>query len=73
MNVKQENFKRISDNRTKKIVDLVSKLHNLKNPSFYEYTPEEIRNMFASIQNELDKQKEYFEKSFKKETKKEKL
>ena len=45
MNVKQENFKRISDNR----------------------------NMFASIQNELDKQKEYFEKSFKKETKKEKL
>ena len=73
MNVKQENFKRISDNRTKKIIDLVSKLRNLNNPSFYEYTPEEIRNIFVSIQNELDKQKEYFEKLLKKETKKEKL
>ena len=73
MNVKQENFKRISDNRTKKIIDLVSKLHNLNNPSFYEYTPEEIRNIFESIQNEIDKQKKYLKELFKKEVKKEKL
>lgn len=60
MNTKQENFKRIADNRTSKIVDLISKLHNLKNSSFYEYTDEQIDEMFKAIQKELDKQKNIF-------------
>lgn len=60
MNVKKENFKRISDSRIKKINDLISKLHNLINPSFYEFDDKEIDNMFDSIQNELNKQKEIF-------------
>jgi len=60
MNIKQENFKRISDNRTNKIIDLISKLHNLINPSFYEYTDDEIDNMFNRIQEELDKQRIQF-------------
>ncbi len=58
--VKQQNFKRIAENRTKKIVDLISKLHNLSNSSFYEYTDEQIDKMFDIIQKELDKQKEEF-------------
>lgn len=62
MSVKSDNFKRISDNRIKKINELISKLHNLNNPSFYEYTNEQIDSMFEAIQNELDKQKEIFEK-----------
>lgn len=62
MSVKSDNFKRISENRIKKINDLISKLHNLINPSFYEYTDEQIDSMFKEIQNELDKQKEIFEK-----------
>ena len=56
-NVKQENFKRIADNRVNKIVDLISKLHNLSNTSFYEYTDEQINEMFNLIQNELEQQK----------------
>ena len=60
MKSKQENFKRISENRTNKIVDLISKLHNLSNTSFYEYTDEQIDNMFNVIQKELDKQKNIF-------------
>lgn len=60
--VKQQNFKRISENRTEKIVDLISKLHNLSNSSFYEYTDEQIDKMFDIIQKELDKQKEEFKK-----------
>ena len=60
MNIKQENFKRIADNRTSKIVDLISKLHNLTNSSFYEYTDEQIDDMFRTIQKELDKQKKFF-------------
>jgi len=60
LNTKQENFKRIADNRTHKIVELISKLHNLSNSSFYEYTDEQIDEMFNSIQKELDKQRTIF-------------
>lgn len=59
--VKQDNFKRISDDRVNKIVDLISKLHNLSNTSFYEYSDEQIENIFSLIQSELDKQKELFD------------
>ncbi|MBP3920548.1 MAG: hypothetical protein J6D28_03170 [Bacilli bacterium] len=68
-NVKQENFKRIADNRVNKIVDLISKLHNLSNTSFYEYTDEQIKEMFNLIQNELDKQKQLFDNDKKKDQK----
>lgn len=68
--VKQDNFKRIADNRVNKIVDLISKLHNLSNTSFYEYTDEQINEMFNIIQNELDKQKQLFNNDKKKEQKK---
>ena len=65
-NIKQENFKRIANNRVNKIVDLISKLHNLSNTSFYEYTDAQINEIFNLIQNELDKQKELFDKDKKK-------
>ena len=68
-NVKQENFKRIADNRVNKIVDLISKLHNLSNTSFYEYTDEQINEIFHLIQNELDKQKQLFDNDKKKDQK----
>lgn len=60
--VKQQNFKRIAENRTGKIVNSISKLHNLSNSSFYEYTDEQIDKMFDIIQKELDKQKEEFKR-----------
>ena len=60
MNTKKQNFKRIADNRTSKIVELISKLQNLSNTSFYEYTDEQINEMFLIIQKELDKQKNIF-------------
>ena len=69
-NIKQENFKRIAENRVNKIVDLISKLHNLSNTSFYEYTDEQINEIFNLIQNELDKQKQLFDKDKKKGQKK---
>ena len=68
--IKQDNFKRISDNRVNKIVDLISKLHNLSNTSFYEYSDEQIENIFSLIQSELDKQKELFDYEKKKKKKK---
>lgn len=62
MSVKQDNFKRIAENRVSKIIELISKLHNLSNTSFYEYSDEQIDKMFDSIQKELDRQKEEFKK-----------
>ena len=70
MSVKRDNFKRISENRVKKITELISKLHNLINPSFYEYTDQEIDEIFDLIQSELNKQKEIFMKDRKKGKKK---
>ncbi len=67
MNVKQDNFKRIAENRTNKIIDLISKLSNLRNnTSFYEYTDEQMEAIFDAIQKELDKQKKEFRKDKKK-------
>lgn len=65
MNVKQENFKRIAENRVNKIIDMISKLENLNNASFYEYNEEQITNIFNAIQNELDKQKAKLKKNVK--------
>ena len=65
-NTKQENFKRIATNRVNKIIDLISKLQNLSNSSFYEYTDEQINQIFSAIQAELDKQKKEFQKDTKK-------
>lgn len=63
MNAKQENFKRIAENRVNKIIDMISKLENLNNTSFYEYSDEQMENIFKAIQKEIDKQKELFNKS----------
>ena len=63
MNAKQENFKRIAENRVNKIIDMISKLENLNNTSFYEYSDEQMENIFNAIQKELDKQKELFRKN----------
>ncbi len=64
--VKQDNFKRIADNRLHKIVDLISKLHNLSNTSFYEFTDDQINEIFTIIQDELNKQKQLFDNDKKK-------
>ena len=62
MGIKHDNFVRISETRVSKIVDLISKLNNLNNRSYYDFTPEEANKMFEEIQRELDKQKMEFKK-----------
>ena len=57
---KRDNFKRIAEKRTNRIIEQISKLYNLSNPSFYEYTDLEIKSIFDSIQKELNHQKELF-------------
>lgn len=58
---KKDNFIRIAEARTNKILSSISLLGNLSNKSYYEYTDEQIDNIFKAIQSELIKQKEKFE------------
>lgn len=69
MDNKKDNFKRIAEKRTNKIIESISKLQNLTNTSFYDYTDEQIELIFKAIQKELDNQKKIFESDKKKEKK----
>lgn len=66
MDNKKDNFKRIAEKRTNKIIESISKLQNLTNTYFYEYTDEQIEAIFEAIQEELDNQKKIFEENKKK-------
>lgn len=57
MENKKENFKRISENRVNKILQLLDQLSNLTNTSFYEYTEEDIEKIFSTIEAESNKTK----------------
>lgn len=57
---KKENFIRIAESRTNKIIESIALLGNLSNTSYYEYTPEQIEAIFGAIQEELDNQRKRF-------------
>ena len=70
MDVKKDNFKRISENRVSKILFLLSQLTNLQNSSYYEYTTEDIEKIFSEIEKETKRSKEILIKSVEKKNKK---
>ena len=70
MENKKENFKRIAEKRTNKILEQISKFQNLTNTSFYEYTDDQIESIFDAIQEELDKQRKFFNNTKKRTQKK---
>lgn len=57
---KEENFKRLAENRTNKIIDMLHLLGNLSNTSNYSYTEEEVKSIFSAIEQELEVQKNRF-------------
>lgn len=61
--VKHENFKRIAENRSNKILGYIRSFENFKNTSYYEYTDEEIDLIFDTIQDELNDVKEQLKNS----------
>jgi hypothetical protein len=67
MDSKKENFKRIAESRTNKIISMINLLGNLSNQSYYEYDNSQINRIFDAIQNALDEQKEKFSTLDKKE------
>lgn len=60
MSKRRENFLRIAENRTNKIIEMISLLGNLNNKSYYDYTDYEINKIFDAIQLELEIQRRKF-------------
>ena len=69
MDNKKDNFKRIAEKRTNKIIESISKLHNLTNTSFYEYTDTEIEIMFRDIEQAVQRSKKILLKNNRKNNK----
>lgn len=67
---KTENFKRLAENRTNKIIDMMNLLGNLSNKSNYSYSEEQVNIIFNTLEDELKKQKAKFIKEVKPKKKK---
>ena len=59
-NQKEENFKRLAENRTNKIIDMLRLLGNLSNTSNYSYSEEQVKTIFSAIEQELEIQRNRF-------------
>ncbi len=58
---KEENFIRLAENRTNKILDMIRLLGNLSNTSNYCYTKEQVEKIFNVIETELQNTKRKFD------------
>lgn len=59
---KKERFMRIAENRTNSIINTLRLLGNCSNKNNYEYTEEQVRQIFSAIDSELKATKMKFEK-----------
>lgn len=53
MENKRERFVRIAEARTNKILDMLRLLGNCSNKSNYEYTDEDVKQIFTAIDKEV--------------------
>ena len=60
MESKRERFKRIAENRTNKIINMIDLLGNCSNKNNYEYTDDDIKNIFNAIESSLKMSKMKF-------------
>ncbi len=56
-NKKSDNFIRLAEARTNKIIDMILLLGNLSNKTNYSYTEKQVEAIFDSIQQALDETK----------------
>ena len=67
---KKNNFKRLAESRTNKILDSLVLLGNLSNTSCYDYSMDQIDEIFNVIEEEMKQQKMRFIEKDKKRRKK---
>lgn len=66
MSDRKDNFVRLAEARTNKILKSLELLGNLSNKSYYEYTPAQVEAIFNAISEELENQRARFNKTEKK-------
>ncbi len=59
---KHDKFIRLAEARTNKIIDTLKLLGNCSNTSIYEYTQDEVEEVFKAIEQELHEAKKKFTK-----------
>ena len=59
---KREKFVRLAEARTNKIIDTLQLLANCSNTSAYEYTSEDVQQIFDAIEFEVKEAKKKFNK-----------
>lgn len=59
-NAKTENFIRLAEARTNKIIDMIELLGNLSNKSNYSYSDEQVDIIFSTIEDALRESKKKF-------------
>lgn len=62
---KNEKFIRLAEGRMTKLLSFIRKLDNLSNRNNYEYSDEQVEQMFSAIESELAEVKANFMKSSK--------
>ena len=60
---KRERFVRLAEARTNKIIDMIQLLGNCSNASAYEYTQQDVDQIFSAIEAEVREAKKKFAKS----------
>ena len=58
---KSERFVRVAEARTNKIIDMIQLLGNCSNRNTYEYTKEDVRQIFTAIDAEIKAAKARFD------------
>jgi hypothetical protein len=59
---KREKFVRLAEARTNKIIDTLQLLGNCSNTSAYEYTQQDVDQIFSAIETEVREAKKKFAK-----------
>lgn len=59
---KKERFRRIAEKRTNVIIDTIRLLGNCSNKNNYDYSDEQVKQIFSAIDSELKSAKMKFEK-----------
>ena len=57
---KKDNFIRLAEARTNKIINMIDLLANLSNKSNYSYTQDQVQKIFASIEDSIQEAKSKF-------------
>ena len=59
---KRERFVRLAEARTNKIIDMIQLLGNCANANTYEYTQQDVDQIFSAIEAELREAKNKYQK-----------